>query len=92
MRLFPENTADYRFKMYANRRDCKADLRWDRPELPIREQNTAMGVVVWNSGTMKKKEMWLFIIIKGIFLCLLMGLLVMPSPRMTQLTANVDET
>ena len=31
MRLFPENTADYRFKMYVNRRDCKADLRWDRP-------------------------------------------------------------
>jgi hypothetical protein len=31
MRLFPENTADYRFKMYVNRRDCKADLRQDRP-------------------------------------------------------------
>jgi hypothetical protein len=43
MRLFPENTADYRFKMYVNRRDWKADLRWDRPLLPIREQNTAIG-------------------------------------------------
>ena len=31
MGLFPENTADYRFKMYANRRDWKADLTWDRP-------------------------------------------------------------
>jgi len=31
MRLFQENTADYRFKMYVNRRDCKADLGWDRP-------------------------------------------------------------
>jgi len=31
MRLFQENTPDYRFKMYANRRDCKAELRRDRP-------------------------------------------------------------
>jgi hypothetical protein len=31
MRLFPENTADYHFKMYANRRFWKADLMWDRP-------------------------------------------------------------
>ena len=31
MRLFQENTADYRFKMYANRRDWKADRRWHRP-------------------------------------------------------------
>ena len=31
MRLFPENTADYRFKMYANRRFWKADLMGDRP-------------------------------------------------------------
>jgi len=31
MRLFQENTPDYRFKMYANRRDCKADRGWDRP-------------------------------------------------------------
>ena len=31
MRLFQENTADYRFKMYAYRRDWKVDLRQDRP-------------------------------------------------------------
>ena len=43
MRLFPENMADYRFKMYANRRFWRADHRWDRPYLPIREQNTAIG-------------------------------------------------
>jgi len=42
MRLFQENTAYFRFKMYANRRFWKADRRWDRPYLPIREQNTAI--------------------------------------------------
>ena len=47
MRLFQENTADYRFKMYANRRFWKADRWWDRPELLVREQNTAMGVGFW---------------------------------------------
>jgi hypothetical protein len=51
MRLFQENTADYRFKMYANRRDWKADLGFDRPLLPIREQNTAMGVGFFGSRT-----------------------------------------
>jgi len=44
MRLFQENTANYRFKMYAHRRVWKADRRWDRPYLPIREQNTVLGV------------------------------------------------
>ncbi|MDD1698907.1 MAG: hypothetical protein LUQ36_11130 [Methanoregula sp.] len=47
IRLFQENTADYRFKMYANRRFWRADLRGDRPLLPTREQNTAMGVFFW---------------------------------------------
>ena len=60
MRLFQENTADYCFKMYANRRDWKADLKWDRQYLPIWEQNTAMGVVGL-SGIVKSK-MRLFII------------------------------
>jgi len=31
LKAFPENTADYRFKMYANRRYCEADLRLDHP-------------------------------------------------------------
>jgi hypothetical protein len=43
MRLFPEKTADYRFKMYANRRVWKADLLGDRPGLLVRGQNTAIG-------------------------------------------------
>jgi hypothetical protein len=60
MRLFQENTADYCFKMYANRRDWGADLRWNRQYLPIWEQNTAMGVVGL-SGIVKSK-MRLFII------------------------------
>jgi hypothetical protein len=31
MQLFSENTTDYRFKMYANRRFWKADRGWNRP-------------------------------------------------------------
>jgi hypothetical protein len=43
MWLFQVNTADYRFKMYANRRVWKADHMRDRPILLVREQNTAIG-------------------------------------------------
>jgi hypothetical protein len=55
MRLFPENTADYRFKMYANRRDWRADRGWDRPELLIREHYTAIGGGGFEFGYHEKK-------------------------------------
>jgi hypothetical protein len=44
MQVFPVNTADYCFKMFANGRFWKADRGWDRPILLVREQNTTMGV------------------------------------------------
>jgi hypothetical protein len=38
LQVFPQNTADYRFKMYANGRFWEANLMGDRPELLVKEK------------------------------------------------------
>jgi hypothetical protein len=43
LQVFPQNTADYRFKMYANGRLWLADLMGDRPELLVKEKKACFG-------------------------------------------------
>ena len=43
LQVFPQNTADYHFKMYANRRFWEANLMGDRPELLVKEKKGCFG-------------------------------------------------
>jgi hypothetical protein len=43
LQVFPQNTADYRFKMNANGRFWEANLMGDRPELLVKEKKAWFG-------------------------------------------------